>query len=329
VEDAGLRCHRITERHAGDARVVPQLRRIIAGERPDIIQTHNTKSHFLLRCTGAGQASWIAFHHGFTARDWKDKAYNRLGRWALKGAPHVVTVCRAFQQDLVKSGIAASRISIRHNSVVPIVLPGPQERMALRQSLGIPADTPVVLAIGRLSSEKGHRDLLDALALLRRNHPALRFHAVIVGDGPERARLIQQADDLGVSGRLLFAGHQQDVRPYYGLADVFVLPSYSEGSPNVLLEAMSAGLPIVATAVGGTVDLVSDGDTALLVNAGAADAMSAAIERLLTDRNLASRLATRAEASSRSHTPAAYARSIIDIYEAVLHGIGGAECVFR
>jgi glycosyltransferase involved in cell wall biosynthesis len=241
----------------------------------------------------------------------------------------LVTVCSAFQQDLVSSGIPASRISIRHNSVAPIVLPSSQERLALRQSLGIAEGVPVILAIGRLSSEKGHRDLLDAVALLRQNNRSRPFRVLIVGDGPERTRLDRQAAELGITADLIFAGHQQDVRPYYGLADIFVLPSHSEGSPNVLLEAMSAGLPIVATAVGGTVDLVSDGDTALMVDARNPSAMSAAVERLLDDGDLASRLASRAREASLSHTPAAYTRSIINVYETIYNQGTDTQCLSR
>lgn len=320
LQKQGIPYDVIAEKHAGDIGVVSQLRRIIASKRPDIIQTHNTKSHFLIRTMGVPRETrWIAFHHGFTTTDLKDRAYNQIARWALKGAPHIVTVCRAFAQEFMAAGVAEDHISVRHNSVSSIAAPPAEELTALKMSLGIPRDALVILAVGRLSKEKGHNDLVSAIAMLRIAHPSLDFRLLILGEGPERQVLEQAAAALGVAEHLLLPGQKKNVRPFYGIADVFALPSYSEGSPNALLEAMAARLPIVATAVGGSVELVSDGETALLVNARDPESLCSAIERSLCDRTLANRLAANAEAASRQYTPEAYARSIIGIYQRVLN----------
>jgi glycosyltransferase involved in cell wall biosynthesis len=291
---------------------------IVASERPDILQTHNTKSHFLVRITGLPKrVPWIAFFHGFTTKDAKDRVQNHVGWWALRGAPRIVTVCRAFAANLVRSGVPASRISVRHNIVAPFVPPQSDEVAALRSRLGIPGNCRIVLTVGRLSKEKGHADLIEAAALLRnsRDCPAMRF--VIVGDGPERGVLEHRARGSGISDGVVFAGHQASVRTYYGLADVFVLPSHSEGSPNALLEAMAAGLPIVSTDAGGAAELVSDGNTALVVERHAPQSLSRAIGRLLDDRELASRLGSAARCAVREYTLAAYAAALIEIYRAV------------
>jgi glycosyltransferase involved in cell wall biosynthesis len=317
LEQQGIACDIIAERHAGDFRVASQLRRIIAERKPDIIQTHNTKSHFLMRTMGTPPGTqWIAFHHGFTATDWKDKAYTQLGRWALKGAPHIVTVCRAFARELTAAGVPEDRIAICHNSVSPVPAPPAGELAALKRSLGIPPEALVILAVGRLSEEKGHRDLVSAVAMLRSARPSLDARLLIVGEGPERRA-------LGAAEHLLLPGQQKNVRPFYAIADIFVLPSHSEGSPNVLLEAMAARLPIVATAVGGSVELVADEETALLVPARDSKALCAAIERLADDRALAERLAANAESASRQYTPEAYARSIVALYQQILNRAPG------
>lgn len=315
---AGIRTHVIREKHAGDPRVIRQLLAIIRSEKPDILQTHNSKSHFLVRLTGLQRRiPWIAFFHGFTSMDVKDRFYSRIGWWALSGSPHIVAVCRAFAANLLRSGVPAERIFVRHNIVAPFVPPPPSEVAALRGCLAIPPDTRVVLAVGRLSKEKGHIDLLDAIALLRAARGGAAIRAVLVGDGPERAVLEQRSRNLGLADCVLFAGHQDSVRTYYGLADVFVLPSYSEGSPNALLEAMAAGLPIVSTDAGGAAELVSDGNTALVVERHAPQALSRAIGALLDDRDLADRLGTAARSAAREYTPEAYARSIVGLYQAV------------
>ncbi len=317
LETAKIPVHIIRESSAGDPRVIPQLLAAVDSTRPDIVQTHNSKSHFLVRVTGLSRrVRWIAFHHGFTARNRKDKFYNRIARWALRGAPHIITVCRAFALDLSRAGVPAHRISVRHNMVEAFVPPAPGELLALHGRLGIPQDARVLLAVGRLSAEKGHADLMEAMALLRASHPA-GVRLIVVGDGPERGALERRCAALGLSDSVIFAGQQASVAPYYGIADLFVLPSHSEGSPNVLLEAMAAGLPIVSTGVGGAAELVSNENSALVVACRDPRAISLAIGRLLADAELAGRLGTAAQLASRSFTPEAYVASLVQLYQAV------------
>jgi glycosyltransferase involved in cell wall biosynthesis len=318
VEAAQIPVRIIAERRAGDPRIIPQLREAVRSAAPDIVQTHSAKAHFLARVSGLPRlAQWIAFHHGFTSVDLKDAFYNHLSRWSLQEAPHIVTVCRAFAVELGRLGISPSRISVQHNSVEPF-LPRPAgESASLRERLGIPPGGKTLLVIGRLSSEKGHADLLEAFALLSPS-AGLRNRLVIVGNGVERGSLERRAGELGLGGRILFAGQRENVSPYYGIADLFVLPSHSEGSPNVLLEAMAAGLPIVTTAAGGAVELVDDEESALVVPPRSPQALCRAMGRLLADENLAARLGSAARAASLRHTPRAYAEALAEIYRAAL-----------
>jgi glycosyltransferase involved in cell wall biosynthesis len=316
---AGLRVHIIPESSAGDPRVAWRLGAIVDAERPDIIQTHNSKSHFLARVTGVSKrARWIAFHHGHTDINAKDRVHNRIGLWALKGAPYVVTVCEAFRGNLCRLGIPRSRIFVRHNMVAPFDPPGFDEVSALRERLRIPRGARVILAVGRLSNEKGHIDLLEAIGLLAGSWQGGPFHVVVAGDGPERAALERRARELKIAERVIFAGQQANVPPFYGMADVFVLPSHSEGSPNVLLEAMAAGLPIASTAAGGAAELVRDGETALVVPPRDPRALSQAISRLLTETEMARGLAAAAHAASNAYSPQAYTESLLRVYEEVM-----------
>jgi glycosyltransferase involved in cell wall biosynthesis len=189
---------------------------------------------------------------------------------------------------------------------------------ALRERLGLGEGARVILAVGRLSREKGHADLVRALGRLRASEPAIDFRLLVVGDGPEREAVETEARAQGVADRLIFAGHVSDVRPFYALADVLALPSHSEGSPNVLLEAMAVGLPVAATSVGGVPEIVSDEESALLVAPHDAAALGAALARLLKDEELARRLAANARSLVAAHyTPDAYARSLIELYREV------------
>ncbi len=320
TRELGINIDVIRERFRFDLRVVPALRRIVKERAPDIIVTHNQKSHFLMRFSGLWRRyPWVAFHHGYTTTDLKMRAYNRLNRWSLPAADRVVTVCRAFAQELEREGVPDERISVQHNSINADEMVRPEDGRSVRAGLGIGPGESIVLAIGRLSREKAHVDLIHAFAHLRRAHPEINAKLLIVGDGPERSRIEAAAATLGIGERVLLIGQLSDVRPYYAAADLFVLPSHSEGSPYVLLEAMAARIPIVATAVGGVPEMVEDEESALLVAPRAPHAMAESVARLLTDTELAHQLVANASALiATRYSPEAYVRSLVEIYRELL-----------
>ena len=146
---------------------------------------------------------------------------------------------------------------------------------------------------------------------------------MLVGDGRERRALKQKSERLGLAGTVVFAGQRSDVASFYSLAQLVVLPSHTEGSPNVVLEALAAGVPIVATAVGGVPEILSDGLNGRLVPKSDAGAMAGAIAELLADRDLRGRLiqAGRETVSSR-HSFAEYSAALVRCYEDALHSFG-------
>jgi glycosyltransferase involved in cell wall biosynthesis len=178
--------------------------------------------------------------------------------------------------------------------------------------LGILPSELVILAVGRLSAEKGHADLLAAFALAAARPRRARIRLVVVGDGVEHARLSGLARPLG--DRVLFAGHQADTRPWFWIADLFVLPSHSEGSPMALLEAMQSRLAIAATAVGGVPELIENEVSALLVAGHDPPALAAALDRLLEDPALRSRLAEAAFERVRRHPPSQRCAALLRLY---------------
>ncbi|MDT7688778.1 MAG: hypothetical protein QOE46_1537 [Acidobacteriota bacterium] len=317
----GVEVDVIRERFRFDPRVLGELRSIVERHSPDIIQTHQVKSHFLVKLSGLWRRHpWIAFHHGYTTTDVKMQFYNRLNRWSLPTAHRVVTVCGAFAPQLTREGVRPERIFVRHNSINPNSAGGVNDDdvRALKERLGIGEGERIVLAVGRLSREKAHVDLVNALGRMHATDPAINFRLVIVGEGPEQQAVERAAREQGVNERVVFAGHVSDVRPFYALADVMVLPSHSEGSPNVLLEAMAAGVPVVATKVGGVPEIVEDEESALLVAPRDHIAMAEAVARLINGAPLAKRLASKARALVAAHyTPDAYARSITGLYHEV------------
>jgi glycosyltransferase involved in cell wall biosynthesis len=320
AREAGIAVEVILENGPFDRSAMRTLASAADRLHPDIIQTHAVKSHFLARLAGLPRlAPWVAFHHGYTWPTRRAQAYNQLDRWSLRAARKVLTVSAPFRDELVSHGVRRERIEIVHNAIRSDWGSrgnAPAETMALRDSLGIPEGRKVVLIVGRLSKEKDHITLVRALSQLRSR---IDPHLLIVGEGQNRCSIEQEIARLGLAGHVMLMGHQPSAEPYYRIADLAVLSSLSEGSPNALLEAMAAGVPAVATAVGGIPEIVQDGESALLVQPSDLEGMSAAMVRLLIDEpGLALELAERSRTLVRErHTPEGRVRRLIGIYRSV------------
>jgi glycosyltransferase involved in cell wall biosynthesis len=166
--------------------------------------------------------------------------------------------------------------------------------------------------VGRLSKEKGHSDLLAAFAMAAEAATAPLL-LLIAGEGPERRKL--EAIASRVNGRVHFLGHVEDPWLLYHAADIFVLPSHSEGSPLVVLEAMAAQLPIVATSVGGVPELLKDGLAGILTAPHDPVRFAENIILLANNPNLRITLASKAKAALGEHAPRAYAERLLRLYD--------------
>jgi glycosyltransferase involved in cell wall biosynthesis len=314
--------HAIPEKGRFDRAVGARLEALVRELSPDIVQTHAVKSHFLVRSAGIGRRTpWIAFHHGYTQTNLRDSAYNQLDRWSLRAARRVITVSEPFREEVIRRGVAADRIPVVHNAIDPEWGAAgriPETRAEMRRRLGIPPAAAVILLVGRMSREKDHLTLLAAVARLRASSVP-RAHVLLVGDGPERGRIQAFAAEQGLEAAVTFTGQVPSAEPYYGAADIAALSSLSEGSPNALLEAMAAGVPAVATRVGGIPEIVRDGESALLVAPRDAAAMEKALGSIACDDRLARDLASAARELVRvRHTPEARAERLLEIYSEVL-----------
>jgi len=304
-----------------DWSVIPELQAKIISRRADVIWTNSVKSHFLVRLGKVNRsAKWVAFHHGYTAPDMSVQLSNQLDRWSLRAADRILTVCKPFAKDLESKGICASKIYVQHMPVRPFQAVDTEQVDKLRRQLGIDQRMGVVLSVGRLSGEKGHADLVQAFHEFRKRIPKPDVRLILVGEGPERPRLVSLCKRLKVSDVVSLVGQQDDVRSYYSIANLLVLPSHSEGSPNVLLEAMSAGIPVIATRVGGIPELVSSETNAVLVEKRNVPALTEAIWRVFNDEALGRRLGCSGLEVTLRHTPEAYYRSITTVFREALCG---------
>jgi glycosyltransferase involved in cell wall biosynthesis len=273
---------------------------------------------------------------------WPLAAKNALAAAVLARRPAVVATAQLYldvdvdrlmrlQQRAIASGIGRYLVVSRHtgdrfhasvgwplekievipNAVDVAALRRPRSP-ELRQTLQGNGELPLVLVVARLDPQKGHRDLLAAAASV----PDARF--LLAGDGFERPALERLAHELGVSDRVSFLGHRDDIADLLAASDVFVLPSLYEGLPISVLEAMAAGIPVIATRVGGTDEAVVHGESGLLVRRSDPSELGAAIRRVLSDRELRLRLVAGGTARVERHfTAAVNVQRTMETYESL------------
>jgi len=247
----------------------------------------------------------------------------RVQRWTCRLADAVVTNAEAIAQRLRAEGYRPETIEVIHNGIVPVVAPPRRPGTGFRRDLGIPAAAPLVGVVARIDPLKGLDDFLDAAALVAARHPETRFlivggPAAAVGEGYTE-ELRRRAGRLGLADRVFLTGARTDVPDILPELTVSVLPSLTEGLSNSLLEAMVAGKPVVATAVGGNPEIVEDGVTGFLVPANDPPSLAAAIERLVADPRLAAALGRAGQARVADRfTPARLVERTLALYRRLL-----------
>jgi glycosyltransferase involved in cell wall biosynthesis len=280
--------------------------RAIRELRPDVFQA-NLRTTFacrygILLALLAPGVRVVAHEHLPTPEATQfQRLHKRLASRRL--AAHVAVGERAARITEEIVGLPTGSVRTIHNGV-----PATSVRPRTRTLPG-----PVVGALSRIAYQKGFDVLVRALGSID------GATAMIVGDGPERAHLEALARELGVSERLLIAGWQEDARSYLSTFDVYCLPSRFEGFPLAVVEAMLAGLPIVATDVGSVSEAIRDGETGLLVPSESADDLAGAVRRLLEDGELAQRLGERArEVAAERFTAERMARAFEELYDEIV-----------
>jgi len=270
----------VWERWRYDVSALGRARRVAESFRPDVIQTHGYKANLVgVVLKWRLGVPWLAFSHGRTDEGPKTRLYHRLGDFVLRRADRIVAVSAARKAALIAQGVAPGKIAVVHNAVT---LPsGCVDVAAVRRELGLRGDRPLIAVIGRLSPEKGQAHCVGAMADVVRALPGVQ--ALLLGEGQDEGCLRAQAASLGLGEAVRFAGYRPDLDRLYPAIDLLVLPSLSEGLPNVVLEAMAHARAVVATRVGGVPEVVDDGVSGVLVPAADAPALAHAIVEMLQD----------------------------------------------
>ena len=284
ARDTGVPVHLLDSAGRRYLRDVRGLRSAVRAGAIDIVHTHGYRADILGWLAARGERRpLVCTAHGFTGGSRRNRFNQYLGVRAMRHADTVVAVSAALGATLAAQGVPAARVAVMTNAWAA---PGqPLERAAARRKLGLDQDAQLVGWVGRVSAEKGPELAVAA-------QPEFGATLVMIGDGPARA-VLEHTTEQGGAGRVHWLGARSAAWALLPAFDVLLLSSRTEGTPMILLEAMHAGVPIVATPVGGVPDLLDD-TTAHLAAGVTASAIADAVRAALSDPAESRRRAGRA-----------------------------------
>ena len=280
-----------------DLRAPLRFIRAARAERPDVINSFLFFDNLLARITGRivnGPRIVTGVRAVPNDRSWFRSS---LDRNTQSWSDHIISNSEAGANYAINRGASPEKVGVIRNGRDVDLFVGGSASEDLYQSLGLEKKQTIVGTVGRLVERKGHYDLLDAWAEITKKYPDAQL--LLVGDGPEREGLESRAKELNCVDSVVFAGQRDDVPDLLDAMDIFVFPSHYEGLPGALIEAMIAGLPIVATPVDGNAELIINEETGLFVPPRDAEAISDRVKKLLEDTELQKDLGTAASEYAR------------------------------
>lgn len=281
----------------GVPRAVAALRRLVRGERIDLVHAHLPMAGVVARLATRGTGVPVVYtEHNLQER--YHPAMRLANRLTFGMNARVIAVSDEVGRALRAAGLdrKAPVEVVRNGIPLGAVLAEGARGAVVRAELGIPADAVVVGTVAVFRAQKRLADWVEVARLVCAQRDRVVF--LLAGDGPEMPLVRREAARAGLGGRLLVPGFRPDGRAVIGAMDLFLMTSAFEGLPIALLEALALGKPVVATAVGGVPEAVSDGREGLLRSAGATEALASAVLRLLDDETLRRDMAARAGATA-------------------------------
>lgn len=293
VEKAGILVSSLKRQPGFDWALVRSLRQKILSDGVDVVHCHQYTPWIYgwLASLGVGARVILTEHGRFYPDRYRYKA--ALVNPVIALFTHRIAAISSSTRDALSryEFIPKAKIRVVYNGIAALEL-APEEVCGLKQELGIPEGHCVMGTVARMDPVKNQGMMLEAFAHVLKQH--VDSWLLMVGDGPDRQRLEAMAQDLGIEKRVIFVGFIGQPAAYLAAMDLFLLTSNTEGTSMTLLEAMSLGIPTIATNVGGNPEIVEQGKTGVLTPRADAEAFARAIEELIVDPQLMSRFRKRA-----------------------------------
>ena len=276
ARDIGLPVHLIRGWNQFDLRMIHEVAQLTRRLEIDIVHAHEVKSDVItLLASLFHRVRTVTTMHGWIGNGVKQRTMIALDRRVARYFDLTIAVSRRIREELLEAGVPSNRVRVLHNGIVLDRYRRQGQNGYLPDLIGTLPSGIVIVSVGRLSPEKGQADLIDALAIV--SSAGVPFTAVFAGDGPSRSALQARIRAHGLEKSVYLPGYIDPPQRLIEAADLLVLPSHTEGLPNAALEALAMKVPVVATKVGGTPEVITDRETGRLVPAAAPDALADAI----------------------------------------------------
>ena len=329
IKEAGIALHIIPElvrniQPLRDLQALSKMNRLLREIKPHIVHTHTSKAGILGRFSACLNNVPVVVHtpHGHVFWGYFSPLTSRffiaLEKFAALYTDRLVMLTEQEKEDHLHYCIGKEELfTVIHSGVnLEPFLRSDKDRERMRKELGIPADAFIVGTVGRLTAVKGQRYLLEAVAKLSRDIPGL--FCIFLGDGELLEELKDRAADLGIGEHVLFLGWRDDVAATMSILDVFVLPSLNEGMGRVIVEAMAAGKPIVASDVGGIRNLIGNKENGILVRPADPESLAKGIKDLYGDPEGRERMGEAGRQKAAAFSDTAMTEKIDTLYSEVI-----------
>ncbi|HKK21280.1 MAG TPA: glycosyltransferase family 4 protein [candidate division Zixibacteria bacterium] len=288
----GIPVHTFEVKSGYDTKAIRKVGEYLKANDIDILCTHDYRTHMIgMLARGKEDLRWVAFSRGFTKENLKIRFFHTLDKIFIRQADHIVAVSASQKKKLERLFVPSKKITVVHNAIDSANFEA-IDPIDLKRKFAFPSDSIVLISGGRFSEEKGQVYLVKAALQALKEQPNVRF--VLFGDGPDLEKMRSLVRENSAEQKILCPGFERSLAAHLKGADILVNPSLSEGLPNIVLEAMAVGVPVIATNVGGLPEIIENEVNGFLVPARDINSLTECIVRLAIDMDERKKIADKA-----------------------------------